>query len=212
MSFDIYLYALTSFFVIMDPIGVSPIYAALTRDETPAAARVMAFKGVAAAFLLLVLFGLFGEVVLTRLGISIDAFRIAGGVFLFTTAFQMVTSVPTPSRVAAGEKSKESESDADYAFYPLAIPLLAGPGSLTTMILLMSEVTASGDPVMNQMQLFAALISVLIIAIFCLLFAMTITRMLGRGGTALFTRVLGILLAALSIQFVIDGLQNIFLG
>jgi multiple antibiotic resistance protein len=217
MSLDIFLYAFTSFFVIIDPIGVSPIYGSLVVRLAKAEARKMAVKGVTIAASILTAFSFVGEDVLYNLGISIDAFRIAGGVFLFTTAFRMVTSQLSVSQemVAEDEELSPAQKSAqksaqDYSVYPLAIPLLAGPSAMTVVILLMTQAHTHPDPLFYQAHVYAALASVLLIAAICLSFAADVMRALGESGTAIFRRILGVLLAALSIQFMADGIKNMF--
>ncbi len=205
MFTEIFLYAFTSLFVIVDPIGTSLVYLGITSHIPKRKAQFMAVKGILIAFVLLLLFGQYGESLLSQLGITTSAFRIAGGIFLFTTAFKMVTSQPK-----VGEKDAiqtQGTDRTDYSVYPLAIPLLAGPGCMTTIILLMSN--ANGDPT-YQFASFAALAAVQAIALVCLLFSNELKDLLGKTGAGILTRVFGILLAALSVQFIVDGISTIF--
>lgn len=194
---------ITSFitlFVIIDPIGLAPLFVALTKGEDAAHRRGIAVRATLIAGGLLVLFGLFGEAVLGFAGISMPAFRIAGGILLFLTAMDMLFERRTKRR--KGQASSEN----DPSVFPLATPLIAGPGSIATMILLTGE--AGGDwAVIGAVML--VLLAVLLLVLLFFLSAGLLERALGTTGTNVTTRLLGMLLAALSVQFVIDGITAI---
>lgn len=196
-------FAITSFvtlFVIIDPIGMAPLFLALTQGNSSAERRRIGLRAVLIAFGILTLFGIAGEAVLGFVGISFPAFRIAGGVLLFLTALDMLFERRTQRRDhQAGE-----EMGTDPSVFPLAIPLIAGPGAITTMILLVGQ--ARG--IEQQIEVFAAMM--LVLAVVTVLFgaAGLLERVLGRTGTVVATRLLGMLLAALSVQFVLDGLRG----
>ncbi|KNG92892.1 MarC family protein [Pseudaestuariivita atlantica] len=191
--------AFVTLFVVVDPIGLAPLFAALTQGMSTGRRRRIALTACAVAMGILVLFTLLGEAVLGFVGISMPAFRIAGGLLLFLTALEMLFERRSKRR----EDRNEDEVFNDPSVFPLGIPLIAGPGSIATVILLAGE--APGWPG-------TASIIGLSFAVVCLVFAMFSTagpmeRLLGRTGINVVTRVLGMLLAALSVQFVLDGLS-----
>ncbi|WP_347266126.1 MarC family protein [Paracoccus sp. (in: a-proteobacteria)] len=189
--------AFVTFFVVIDPIGLAPLFIALTRDMTPQRRRRIGHRALFIAAVLLTLFGLAGESILVGIGISLPAFRISGGVLLFLTALDMLFERRTSRR-------EGQTSDEDPSVFPLATPLLAGPGALATMILLVGQ---NESPVHTLM---IHLVMLAVLAIVALLFAVAgpIAHVLGRTGTMVVTRLFGMLLAALSVQFIIDGLKG----
>jgi len=193
--------AFVTLFVVIDPVGLAPIFIALTHDMSSAKRMRTAWTALAIAAGLLTLFGLAGEAILAGIGISLPAFRIAGGVLLFLTALDMLFERRTERREG---KAAEDDPDHDPSVFPLATPLLAGPGALASMILLVNE----NGSALHTLMIHGVMLTVLGIA--AALFAMAggIARMLGRTGTMVLTRLFGMLLAALSIQFVIDGLKG----
>jgi len=197
--------AFVTLFVVVDPIGTTPLFIALTAGMTPAARRRVALRAIAVAAGLLTLFGLAGDAVLGFIGISMPAFRIAGGLLLFLTAIDMLFERRTQRREKRVEDEKESPDD-DPSVFPLAIPLIAGPGSIAAMILLTAG--AAGDPE-GQALVFAMMAAVLGLQLTLFLLGGPIERALGRTGTMVVTRLLGMLLAALAVQFVIDGLARL---
>jgi multiple antibiotic resistance protein len=187
-------------FVTIDPIGVVPLFIALTQDMTPRERRSTAVRAVLIAFALLALFGLFGEAMLDTVGISMSAFRIAGGVLLFLLAIDMLFEKRTERRdkQAAGARP-------DPTVFPLATPLVAGPGALAAMVLFAGQV--SGSPA-GLALLHLIMAGVLAVALLLFLAAGWIGPLLGRTGITVITRLLGMLLAALAVQFVLDGLAE----
>ncbi|MFN3278450.1 MAG: MarC family protein [Paracoccus hibiscisoli] len=201
MDMATYITAFVTLFVVIDPIGLAPIFIALTPDQTGAQRRRIGARSLVIAAILLTLFGLTGDAILSGIGISISAFRIAGGLLLFLTALDMLFERRTERR----EGQAEGENPAhDPSVFPLAMPLLAGPGALATMILLVGENQGAAHVLMVHVMMLAVL------AICMVLFALAtpLARALGRTGTMVVTRLLGMLLAALSVQFVIDGLRG----
>ncbi|MCF6315297.1 MAG: MarC family protein [Marinosulfonomonas sp.] len=192
--------AFITLFVIIDPIGLAPLFVALTKGVDAAHRRGIAIRATLIAGGLLVLFGLFGEAVLGFAGISMPAFRIAGGVLLFLTALDMLFERRTKRRKG------QASSDNDPSVFPLATPLIAGPGSIATMILLTGE--AGGDWAMIG-AVMLVLLAVLLLVMLFFLSANLLERALGDTGTNVVSRLLGMLLAALSVQFVIDGITAI---
>ncbi|APX15025.1 MarC family protein [Phaeobacter inhibens] len=195
-------FLITSFvtlFVIVDPIGLTPIFLALTQGMTPAQRRAIALRSTVTAAVLLAVFAAFGEAVLGFAGISMAAFRIAGGVLLFLTALDMLFERRNKRRE---DRSEEDDFD-DPSVFPLAIPLIAGPGSIATVILLTGQQPGFAGFAMVMGVVFAVLGILLIMCLFSGLFE----RLLGKTGITVVTRLLGMLLAALSVQFVLDGLR-----
>jgi len=189
-------------FVIVDPIGLAPLFVALTRGMSASLRWRIALRACLIGFGLMTLFGLLGEAILGFVGISMPAFRIAGGILLFITALDMLFERRTKRR--EGQAHPDDEAD-DPSVFPLATPLIAGPGALATMILLMGQ--SPGDWTWG---LAVHLVMAAVIGLTFLMFltAGTIERLLGPTGINVVTRLLGMLLAALSVQFVLDGLRN----
>jgi multiple antibiotic resistance protein len=190
--------AFATLFVIIDPIGLTPIFVALTQGMSSAQRRAIALRACLVGAILLCLFAAFGEAVLGFIGISMPAFRIAGGILLFLTALDMLFERRTKRR----EGQAEDDTD-DPSVFPLAIPLIAGPGAIASMILL-----AGQQPGLAGLAVvIGVMLAVLAILMVMFLAAGLVERALGRVGTNVITRLLGMLLAALSVQFVLDGLR-----
>ncbi len=200
MDATFYITAFATLFVVIDPIGLTPIFIALTAGSTTRHRRGVALRACLVGFSLLVLFAFFGEAVLGFIGISMPAFRISGGILLFLTALDMLFERRTKRR----EDQSETEDFPDPSVFPIAIPLIAGPGAIATMILLMGR----AEDAVTMAGLLGVMISVLLIVFALFLTAGPIERALGRIGITVVTRVLGMLLAALSVQFVLDGLAD----
>ncbi|APZ54435.1 MarC family protein [Salipiger abyssi] len=194
--------AFATLFVVIDPIGLTPIFIALTQGADARHRRAVALRACIIAALILLLFTFFGEAVLGFIGISMPAFRIAGGILLFLTALDMLFERRSKRRE---DKAGEEESLPDPSVFPIAIPLIAGPGAIATMILLTGQ-TASG---LEMAAVLGVMVAVLLVVLTLFLSAGMIERALGHTGIVVVTRLLGMLLAALSVQFVIDGLRNI---
>jgi multiple antibiotic resistance protein len=203
------LNAFVVLFVVIDPVGVAPIFGALTQGTSEKYRLHIAIKGTTIAAAILLVFSFTGHYLLNALGISLDAFRIAGGVFLFLLSIDMVFARQSGLRSTTESEQVEAVTRQDISVFPLAIPLLAGPGAMTTLILKMGE--ASGEP-MHMAAIIGVLIGVLFMAFLALIFAARIMRLMGETGSNVISRVLGILLAALAIQFIIDGIYGSFMG
>lgn len=200
MDIAVYITAFVTLFVVIDPVGLAPIFVALTPGMSAAERRRIGFRALVIAGILLMLFGLAGEAILSAIGISLPAFRIAGGVLLFLTALDMLFERRTERREGQGHDDRAD----DPSVFPLAMPLLAGPGALATMILLAGQ----QDGWLHLALINIAMLLVLVIAMVLFHLATPLAHALGRTGTMVVTRLLGMLLAALSIQFVIDGLKG----
>lgn len=194
----IFLNAFTSYFVVIDPIGASLIFYSLTLGQ-PFARRLKTIgksMGIAASIILVFAWG--GEALLTALGISMDALRVAGGILLFNTAFRMITSAPLPDKPT-------ERALGDISVYPLAIPLTAGPGTLTLTVLLMAD----AEGVTGQGLVLGAALLVLLLTLGAALMATQIRRLVGKTGDEILQRLLGVILAALAIQFVANGVNGL---
>lgn len=196
MDVLIFLNALTAFFVIIDPIGTALIFNALSKRQDLRSRFSQALKASLISAVLLVLFGNYGAGLLAYLGISIDALKISGGLLLFYTAFQMINSSLT---------FKMESKVEDISVYPMSIPLLAGPGSLTVSILLFSNVSTTVD----QLAIFMAVITICCLTCLCMTYSIYVKKMVGKTGDEILRRFLGVLLAALAIQFILDGLTSL---
>jgi multiple antibiotic resistance protein len=190
--------AFVTLFVVIDPPGLIPLFIALTQGMTPSHRHSIGVRACLIGALLLTLFGLFGEAVLNFVGISMPAFRIAGGILLFLTALDMLFERRTQRR-----EGQKTDPQHDPSVFPLATPLIAGPGAIATMILLVGEVDGGWTGVV---AIHALMLGVIGLCYLLFLAAGPIERALGRTGTVVITRLLGMLLAALSVQFVIDGI------
>lgn len=187
-------------FVIIDPIGLTPLFVALTQGMTQKRRKNIALRSIVVAFFVLSLFALFGEAVLGFVGISMPAFRIAGGLLLFLTALDMLFQRRTKRRE---DQAEEEDHHDDPSVFPLGIPLIAGPGAIATMILLASQQPGF----LGLAMTLGVMLAVLIIAFLLFMTATWLERALGKTGINVVTRLLGMLLSALAVQFVLDGLR-----
>lgn len=196
MDITIYLHALTALFVIIDPIGAALIFNSLTRDSEKRHRTIMAFKSVIISATTLILFGNYGETLFSHLGININSLRISGGLLLFYTAFNMVTK-----EMEQATSGKET----DISVFPMSIPMLAGPGTLTLSILLFSHPTEATTTLSVTM----AIITILALTLILMLVSKYLKVIIGQTGDEILKRFLGVILAALAIQFIYDGINNI---
>ena len=192
-------------FVVIDPVGLAPIFVALTGGGSQEYRRRMAVKGTLTAAGILLLFVWFGDALLGALGITLAAFRIAGGALLFFVAVDMVFARPSGARLPTPSERHEAEQKEDLSVFPLAFPLIAGPGALTTVLLQL------GAGVVAHAIVSGVLILVLALTLASLLLAGQIVRVIGETGANVIGRLLGVLLAALAVQFVLDGLHSEFI-
>lgn len=190
--------------VTVDPIGSAPIFAALTAGHTSAERARVARRGVAIAAAVLLSFALAGELLLDALGIELHSFRIAGGVLLFLLSIDMLMVRHSGLRTTTESEERESGQRADISVFPLAIPLVAGPGAMTSVVLLMSQ--AERDLARSALVI-GELLLVLFLTLVAFLGAARLMRVLGITGVNVVTRVAGILLAALAVQFIVDGVR-----
>jgi multiple antibiotic resistance protein len=193
--------ALVTLFVVIDPVGLGPIFIGLTTGMPEKIKRKIGLEACVIAFFLLAGSALFGEWLLTQLGISLAAFRIAGGLLLFAIAFEMVFQ-----HRAERETEPPHQGHAHLAAFPLAIPLMAGPGAIAAMVLLAGR--TSGD-MLGLAELIGAMAAMLGICYVIFVFSSHLERLLGAQGQAVFARLLGVLLAALAVQYVADGVLTL---
>lgn len=205
---DLFVSAFITFFVVIDPPGCAPIYASLTKGASAQQRRSMAIRAAFIAAAILFVFALFGEDLLGALHIELDSFRIAGGVMLFLIAIDMVFEKRTERREERAQKIIETPEIEDVSVFPMAMPMIAGPGSIASVMLLMSQ----NEGLDNSLVVLGALATVLVLTLIALLAAGPIMRVLGAKAEAVITRLLGVLLGALAAQFVIDGLRASFAG
>jgi multiple antibiotic resistance protein len=203
---ELFISSFITFFVVIDPPGCAPIYASLTKNVPPRDRRIMAIRAILVAAVILLVFALFGEQMLGALGISLDSFRIAGGIMLFLIALEMVFEKRTERREDRAQEIMEQPEIEDVSIFPMAMPMIAGPGSIAAVMLL----TSQNDGIDNAMVILGALGTVLLLTLIGLIAAGPLMRILGHKVEAVITRVLGVLLGALAVQFVVDGLNASF--
>ena len=202
-------YALTTFVtlaVVVDPIGLAPTFLSITQGLSKAARREIGWRAAAIATGILIATALGGTWLLTQLGIGLPAFRISGGVLLFAVAFEMVLGV-RPAREARQAEQAIEEHARNIAAFPLAIPMIAGPGAITATLLLAGR--TGGDPALMS-ALIAIIVTVAIVCALVFVLAARVAGLLGVTGNVVLSRVLGVLLAALAVQYVIDGCRAAF--
>jgi len=199
----LFVSSLVTFFVVIDPPGCAPIYAGLTAGVERAHVRAMAVRAVLVAAAILFVFALFGEDILDALGISLDSFRIAGGIMLFLIALEMVFEKRTQRREDRAQKLIDTPEHEDVSIFPMAMPMIAGPGSIASVMLQMSR----GHGIERTLVILAAMAAILLLTLVALLAAGPLMRIMGQKIEAVITRLLGVLLAALAAQFVIDGIR-----
>ncbi|WP_297541908.1 MarC family protein [Roseovarius sp.] len=195
--------AFVTLFVIIDPIGMTPLFVALTQGMSTARRRAIAIRACVTSALLLILFAALGEAVLGFIGISMPAFRIAGGMLLFLTALDMLFERRGQRRKGQADAAEEEDGD-DPSIFPIAIPLIAGPGSIATVILLAGQKPGAE----GLIWVIGVMLSVITLVFFMFLTSGLLERALGKVGINVVTRLLGMLLAALAVQFVLDGLRG----
>jgi len=203
---DWILNAFVVLFVVVDPVGNAPIFAALTRGLSEAERRRTALKGVALSAAILLVFFAVGNGLLSALGIGIPAFRIAGGLLLLLVAIDMVFARQSGLRGTTASERAEAHEREDLSIFPLAFPLIAGPGAITTVLLMASHT----DDWWHQLIRLGVILAVLLITLAALLLTARIVKLLGETGANVIDRLLGLILAAIAVQFVVDGVRGAF--
>lgn len=197
--------ALATFFATIGPLDVAAVYAGLTATESPKRRRTMAVRGTLIASSILLLFAIVGEFLLTGLGISLAALRTGGGILLLLIGIDMVFARSSGSTSTTDEEEREAKGKRDISVFPLATPLIAGPGAMGAVILLMAN--AEGDLVL-QATVVASLLAIILLTFAMLLLASKIQQLFGVTGMHVVSRVFGVLLSALAVQFIFDGIAQ----
>lgn len=203
---EYFLSALTTLMVTVDPPGLAPIFLSLTMGMTTAERRKVAIRAVLIAAGVMVGFAFFGQAVLKALGIGVPAFRIAGGLLLFWISFEMIFEIRNRRKINVASTAINEDHIHNVAAFPLAIPLMAGPGTITATML--TAGSAYGDP----LKLSALMLVIAMVSLACLItffVAEKLSKLLGVTGNLVLTRLLGVILAALAVQFVIDGVKAV---
>lgn len=210
-SYDLILNAFVTLFVTVDPIGNAPLFLGLTVGLSTIDRRAVAIRGVLVAFAILALFAVTGTAILDAMGITIDAFRVAGGLLLFYTAFEMIYEKRQERKEEVSMSMMKSHI-ANIAVFPLAIPLLAGPGTISATILLSSQLSAATteNHWLGVLVLIGVIFVLLALTAVTLIAAEILDKYIGSTGKMVLTRLLGVLLAALSVQYVADGAMALF--
>ena len=204
MLFDFISAALVTILVTLDPPALAPIFVSLTRGMNAAERKRVAIRAALIAFCILAFFGLGGEILLRLLGVGIPAFRISGGLLLFWIAFEMVFERRNERKQHTADVAITEDHIRNVAAFPLAIPLMAGPGAITATVLLAGR--SEGDPMRLTILLAViAFVAALCAAVFLL--CTHIGKLLGVTGNIVLSRLLGVLLAALAVQYVVDGVR-----
>ena len=198
--------AFLTMFIIVDPVGVAPIFLSLTTGMTPREKHVVAIKATVIAILILAFFALAGHRFLELMGISLPAFRIAGGLLLFWTAVEMIFERRNKRKSETADRAMNEEHSDDIAAFPLAVPLLAGPGAITAVMLLAER---AGDSLIRFSAVFGVMLSVLMLTLITLLAAVRVEKIMSASFRTVITRLLGVILAALAVQFVADGISEL---
>jgi len=202
---ELFLSAFAVLFVIIDPPGCAPIFATLTHGTSRKHQNTMAFKSVIVAAIILFGFAYAGEFIFAKLGISLDALRIAGGIMLFIIGLNMVFEKRTEKREDRAEEVLETIDDPeDISVFPMGIPMIAGPGTMASLLILMSKTSDWHQ----ELAIMAALAAVLLVTLLSFLIAGPLMKLMGKTFTNILTRVLGVLLATLAAQFVLDGIKG----
>lgn len=204
MPIDTLLLALTTFFATIGPADLLLVFAALTQKSTQAERRAMALRGTLIATAILMFFAVFGDAMLKLFGITLPALRIAGGVLLLLISIDMVFARHSGGTGTTPEEENEAQGRADISVFPLATPLIAGPGAISAVILL---TTGTGGFTIEWVVVVVALLAILLACYLAMLVAIPIQRLLGLTGLAVVSRVVGVLLAALAVQFLLDGIK-----
>lgn len=203
---DVYINALVILFVVVDPIAIAPLFLGFTHNNTVTQRKQMVVKGVLLATAMLLVFYLFGEWLLKSMGITIPAFRIAGGILLLLIAIDMILVYQSPIRSTTSDEQHEAELKQDISVFPLAFPLISGPGALTTVLLMASNTRDN----LQMAGMIGIILIVMLITFIVLMTAPRMTTLMGETGTNVLSRLFGLILAALAVQYMIDGIKSAF--
>ncbi len=205
MMFETYILALTTLFATVGPIDVAAVFAGLTSQRSSRTKNKIALKGVMIASGILLAFAFLGESILSSLGITLPALRVAGGILLLLIGIDMVFARHSGGTSATEDEVEEAEGSQDISVFPVATPLIAGPGAMGAIILLMANV--QGD-FAQQSMVILGLLSIMLITYISLIGASQLHRFIGVTGLQVITRVFGVILCALAVQFMFDGIKN----
>ena len=205
MNFDLEFFILcfSSLFTLINPIGIVPIFVAMTEEYSKKERDIIAFKAIIFSFFILVLFGIIGEFIFSFYNITIHGFRIAGGILLLKISFDMIESKRSRTRTTPKEE-KEAEEKDEIAYTPLGIPLIAGPGSIASMMILSSESTTSN----NIISLFIDLVVVLLATFLIFKVSKFLSKKFGKSGLRILQRLMGLILMVISIEFILKGIRD----
>lgn len=202
--FTHFLVSLSAVFFVVDPVGVVPIFLAITAGDSETKMRRTALRACIVAGGLLLFFALFGGVIFQVFGVSLAAFRVAGGILLLITSLDMLRARPSETRTSRTEE-QEGVAKEDVALVPLAMPLLAGPGAIASAMVLM----AKGDSLLMTVPVLAAIVLTFVASYFILRASHLVQRVLKQSGVAILERVMGLILAAIAVQFMADGAKDL---
>lgn len=204
MSYELFVSAFVSLFVVVDPFGTAAVFAVLARTMNEAEKKRIAIKAVCLAVAMMLVFSMVGRTLLDYMHISLPAFRVAGGLLLFVTAFRMIMGFHDEDQINSEKSAYKDRSS--IAVFPLAIPLLAGPGVMTAVIMF----STAAHTVVAHVQVTTAIILVQVVALISLLGASRLSKFFGPTGNSIIARIMGILLAAMAVQFMADGITELF--
>ncbi|AUX39610.1 membrane protein [Sorangium cellulosum] len=203
---SLFLMSLSAVFFVVDPIAIVPLFLTMTRDDPHDKVRRTARRACAVAGGLMLFFALFGGMIFRIFGVSLAAFRVAGGILLLITALDMLRARPSATRTSPSEEQEGIAKD-DVALVPLAMPLLAGPGAIATAMVLMSR---AGEDLVAAALVLASIVITFVASYFVLRGAGLVQRALKASGLAVLERVMGLLLAAIAVQFIADGIKELW--
>ena len=206
-SIEFFILCFSSLFTVLDPIGNVPIFISMTQDYSQQERNIISLKAIFFSFIVLILFALIGEFIFSFYNITIHSFRIAGGLLLFKISLDMVESKRSRTKTTPKEE-KEAEEKEAIAFTPLAIPLIAGPGSIATIMILASESKNNND----NLAIFFALAIVLFITLLIFRISDILSNRLGRSGLRIMKRLMGLILMVISIEFILKGIKDSILN
>ncbi|MDH4049772.1 MAG: MarC family protein [Gammaproteobacteria bacterium] len=202
---DTAILAFTTLFATIGPLDVAAMFAVLTAKDTPKMRRRTAYRSTMVATIILLLFALLGELMLRSLGMSLAALQIGGGILLLLIGIEMAFAISSGATSTTDEETQEAATRQDIAIFPLATPLIAGPGAMGAVILLMAD---TEGVLLLQVSVVSTLLLMLLLTLVSMLLATHISRLLGVTGMHVISRVMGVLLTALAVQFILDGITR----
>ena len=203
MNFEFFILCFSSLFTLINPIGIVPIFLSITQDYNKKERDIIAAKSIFFSFLVLLVFALIGDFIFSFYNITIHGFRIAGGILLLKISFDMIESKRSRTRTTPSEEL-EAEEKNEIAYTPLSIPLIAGPGSIASMMILSSEAQNTVD----KLTLLSTLVIVLIITFVIFKLSKILSKNFGKLGLRILQRIMGLILMVISIEFILKGVKN----